>query len=584
MSKYIFITGGVVSSLGKGLTSASLGMLLERRGLRIRMQKLDPYLNVDAGTMNPYQHGEVYVTDDGGETDLDLGHYERFTNSPLTRASNVTTGAIYDSVIRRERQGAFDGACVQVVPHITDEIKSRILQMGGPDVDVVLCEIGGTVGDIESLPFLETLRQLALELGPTNVAFIHLTLLPYVRASGEMKTKPSQHSVRDLREIGIQPDVLMVRTEQAIDDSIRRKLSLFCNVPEKHVIEVRDVETSIYEVPLILRRQKIDDALADRLALPGGAPDLSDWEEMVHVIRNPEGRVTIAVVGKYIELPDAYKSIYEALTHGGIANRVKVYLKKVNSALLTPENVEEHLGNADGILVPGGFGERGIEGKIIAARYAREHRIPYFGICLGMQCQVIEFARNVLHLAKSHSSEFSPDGPDPIIHLMTDQRGVTQRGGTMRLGKYACDLMPGSRAHDAYGSEQVHERHRHRFEFNPAYRMRCESHGLRFSGINPETSLVEIAEVVAHPWMVGVQFHPEYRSKPTKAHPLFRGFVAAAVTHSRGGAPGNTPNGAMPATATPAAAASTTPPVAPAPSAAPAPEKPRAHQPSVADN
>ena len=533
MSKYIFITGGVVSSLGKGLTSASLGMLLERRGLRIRMQKLDPYLNVDAGTMNPYQHGEVYVTDDGGETDLDLGHYERFTNSPLTKASNVTTGAIYDSVIRRERQGAYDGACVQVVPHISDEIKSRVMQMGGPDVDVVLCEVGGTVGDIESLPFLETLRQLSLELGPTNVAFVHLTLLPYVRASGELKTKPSQHSVMKLREIGVQPDVLMVRTEQSIDDSIRRKLSMFCNVHEKNVIEVKDVETSIYEVPLILRRQKIDDALADRLALPGGAPDLSDWEEMLHVVRNPEGRVNIAVVGKYIELPDAYKSIYEALTHGGIANRVKVYLRKINSELLTPENITEHLGNVDGILVPGGFGERGIDGKIAAAQYAREQKIPYFGICLGMQCQVIEFARHVLNLKGAHSSEFTPDGPDPIIHLMTDQRGITQRGGTMRLGKYACDLMPGSRAHDAYGVDQMHERHRHRFEFNPAYRMRCETHGLRFSGINPETSLVEIAEVVDHPWMVGVQFHPEYRSKPNRAHPLFRHFITAAVERSR---------------------------------------------------
>jgi CTP synthase len=531
MKKFIFITGGVVSSLGKGIASASLGMLLERRGLNIRMQKLDPYLNVDAGTMNPYQHGEVYVTNDGGETDLDLGHYERFTHAPLTRASNVTTGAIYESIIRRERKGAFDGACVQVVPHITDEIRSRIEAVAEPGVDVVITEIGGTVGDIESLPFLEALRQTALEHGRENVCFVHLTLLPYLRAAGEPKTKPSQHSVMKLREIGVQPDVLMVRTEQPVSDDVRRKLSMFCNVRPDAVIEVRDVETSIYEVPTILRRQKLDDFIARRISLPGGAPDLTDWEEMLHTIRNPEGRVSIAVCGKYIDLPDAYKSIYEALTHGGIANRVKVHFKKVNSEEVTAENAPEIFDNVNGMLIPGGFGERGIEGMICAATYAREKGMPYFGVCLGMQVLMVEFARHVLGHDEANSFEFRPDGPDPIIHMMADQKAVTQRGGTMRLGRYLCDVRPGSRAGAAYEAEQVCERHRHRFEFNPAYRMRCEAAGIEFSGINPETGLIEIAEVPNHPWMLGVQFHPEFQSKPNRAHPLFRAFIAAATDH-----------------------------------------------------
>ncbi len=532
MSKFIFITGGVVSSLGKGLASASLAMLLEQRGLTVRMLKLDPYLNVDAGTMNPYQHGEVYVTPDGGETDLDLGHYERFASGPLSRDSNVTTGQIYDAVIRRERQGGYDGACVQVVPHITDEIKSRVRKMCSPEVDVVLAEVGGTAGDIESLPFLEALRQMALEEGPGNVSFVHLTLLPFVRAAGELKTKPSQHSVQRLREIGIQPNMLMVRTEKAIDDDIRRKLSLHCNIAQDAVVEIKDVE-HIYEVPLVLRRQRADDIVCNQLHLPGAAPELGVWEEMLHTLKNPEGRVTIAVVGKYAELPDAYKSIYEALTHGGIANRVRVHLKKILSDDVTPERVAEQFDDVDGVLVPGGFGERGINGKIVAAEYARTQKIPYFGICLGMQVQVVEFARNVLQLPAAHSSEFSPDGPEPIIHLMADQRVISQRGGTMRLGQYACDLLPGTKAHAAYGEERVAERHRHRFEFNPAYRVRCEANGMRFAGINPETGLIEISEIVDHPWMVGVQFHPEFQSKPVAAHPLFRDFVAAAVQHRK---------------------------------------------------
>ncbi len=529
MTKHIFVTGGVVSSLGKGLTTASIANLLEARGLRVRIQKFDPYLNVDAGTMNPFQHGEVYVTADGGETDLDLGHYERFSNCPLTRACNVTTGRIYQNVITKERRGAYLGGCVQVVPHVTNEIKAHIRQFDGPDVDVVLSELGGTAGDIESAAYLEAFRQFAYEHGRDNCVFVHLTLIPYLRASGELKTKPTQQSVGILRQIGIQPDMLVCRTEKSMTQEMRDKIALFCNIEKKYVFEEKDVEHSIYELPLVLHEQGVDDALIHRLGLPTKPANLDEWQKLVHTVTNPHGSVEIAVVGKYIELKDAYKSVYEAIAHAGIANNVDVNVQRIAAEEITDDNVGTKLRGVCGILVPGGFGERGIEGKISAVRFARENRVPYYGLCLGMQIATIEFARNVCGLKGAHSTEFAKDSPHPVITLLKDQVNIKDMGGTMRLGAQPCKLTEGTIARKAYGAELVQERHRHRYEFNNAYRKQLSEKGLVISGINPELDLVEIVELKDHPFFVGVQFHPEFQSKPTKAHPLFREFVTAAL-------------------------------------------------------
>ncbi|MCC6574239.1 MAG: CTP synthase [Planctomycetes bacterium] len=529
MTKHVFVTGGVVSSLGKGLTTACIGMLLESRGLRVRIQKFDPYINVDAGTMNPFQHGEVYVTQDGGETDLDLGHYERFTNAPLSRQCNTTTGRIYHNVITKERRGAYLGGCVQVVPHITNEIKSHIRQFDGPDVDIVLSELGGTAGDIESASYLEAFRQFVYEHGRDNACFVHLTLIPYLRASGELKTKPTQQSVGILRQIGIQPDVLICRSEKSMTQEMRDKIALFCNVEKKYVFEELDVEHSIYELPLLLHQQGVDDALIERLGLPKKPAQLEEWQKLVHSVVNPKGSVDIAVVGKYIELKDAYKSVYESIAHGGIANNVEVNIHRIAAEEINDQNAGAKLRGVTGILVPGGFGERGIEGKISAVRFARENRVPYFGLCLGMQIAVIEFARNVAGLKGAHSSEFSKDTPHPVITLLKDQANVRDMGGTMRLGSQPCKLVEGTIARKAYGVELVQERHRHRYEFNNAYREQLSAKGLIVSGINPDLDLVEISEIKDHPFFVGVQFHPEFQSKPIKAHPLFRAFIEAAA-------------------------------------------------------
>ena len=536
MTKHIFVTGGVVSSLGKGLTAASLGCILENCGLRVRMQKFDPYINVDPGTMNPYQHGEVYVLDDGSEMDLDLGHYERFTHAPLTRDCNFTTGKIYQSVIRKERAGEYLGQTVQVVPHITDEIKAAIDRLSAPDVDVVITEIGGTVGDIESLPFLEAIRQYAIEHPTSECAFIHLTLLVYLPASGELKTKPTQQSVGKLREIGIQPDILICRTTQPVTDEMRKKISMFCNVRPEAVIEEQDVEHSIYEVPLMLQREGIHRLVARILHLELPEPDLSAWERIVHTMISARREIEIAVVGKYIELNDAYKSIYESISHAGIENGVRVKLRKIASDSLTEAGLEQALMGCDGILVPGGFGGRGIEGKILAVRWARENRVPYLGLCYGLHMAVIEFARHVCGLEGANSTEIDPRTPHPVIALLDEQSRITDKGGTMRLGAQDCRLAPG-RARDAYGAELIRERHRHRYEVNPAYRRVLEEHGLACTGINPQRELVEVIEIPDHPWFVGVQYHPEFRSKPTAAHPLFRDFVRAAVQRARGGPP-----------------------------------------------
>jgi len=536
MTKQIFVTGGVVSSLGKGLTCAAIGMLLENRGYRIALQKLDPYINVDPGTMSPYQHGEVYVTEDGAETDLDLGHYERFTDAVLTKNANYTTGKIYREVIRKERAGDYLGSTVQVVPHITDEIKQAIRSVDDGSADIVITEIGGTVGDIESLPFLEAIRQFALEAGRENAIFIHLTLIPYLRASQESKTKPTQHSVGKLREIGIQPDILICRTERGLTPEMRGKISLFCNVERRAVIDEQDVEFSIYQVPLDLAAQNLDDLIFEKLRLEGKKPlELGDWRDMIEKMRSPRGRVTIAVVGKYIELHDAYKSIYESLTHAGIANDLDVVLKKVQAEHVVDQGAEALLRDVDGVLIPGGFGERGIQGKILAVRYARENRVPYLGICLGMQMAVIEFARNVLGLDGANSTEFDAATPHPVIALLAEQRLISDKGGTMRLGAYACTLRPGTRAHAAYEVDSVQERHRHRYEFNNAYRESFEAHGAVVAGVNEERDLVEIVEMQDHPWFVAVQFHPEFKSKPIRAHPLFREFVRAAHEKKSGG-------------------------------------------------
>jgi CTP synthase len=534
MVKHIFITGGVVSSLGKGLTSAAVGMILERRGLKVAMQKLDPYINVDPGTMSPFQHGEVYVLDDGSETDLDLGHYERYTHAVLTKDANYTTGKIYSGVIARERRGDYLGSTVQVIPHITDAIKDGIRAGVTEGCDVLITEIGGTVGDIESLPFLEAIRQFGLEQPPGNVMYVHLTLLPYLRASGEMKTKPTQQSVGKLREIGIQPDVLVCRTEQPMTDEMTKKISLFCNVRPSAVIEERDVEFSIYEVPTMLVKAGLDRIVAEKLGLPEVDTDLADWNGMLADMRRTTDSVEIAVVGKYISLHDAYKSIYESLSHGGIAGNCKVRIRKVKAEDYA-EKGPVLLEGVNGLLVPGGFGERGLEGKIEAIQFARETGLPFFGICLGLQCAVIEFARNAAGLTKAHTTEFDENTPDPVIHLMPDQENVDEKGGTMRLGAWPCRVVAGTLAHELYGTDAISERHRHRYEFNNDYRDAFQQAGMVVSGINPERDLVEMVELPDHPFFIGVQFHPEFKSRPLHPQPIFKGFVAAALAHSRNG-------------------------------------------------
>jgi CTP synthase len=528
-TKHIFVTGGVVSSLGKGLTCASIGMLLERRGLRVRLQKFDPYINVDPGTMSPYQHGEVYVLDDGAETDLDLGHYERFTNAPLSRDCNFTTGKIYLSVIEKERQGQYLGRTVQVIPHVTDEIKAAVRKLATDDVDVVITEIGGTVGDIEGLPFLEAIRQFALDVGKHNCLYIHLTLVPYLKAPGEAKTKPTQHSVGQLRQIGIQPDVLICRTERELSRDMAEKIALFCNVEPRAVIEERDKTVSIYEVPVSLVENKLDDLIVEKLNLRANPLDIGDWRAMLHRVFQPSHEVSVAVVGKYIKYQDAYKSVYEALDHAGIALASRVVVRRIESEDVEREGAERVLGGVDGILVPGGFGYRGIAGKIEAVRFARERQVPFFGICLGLQCAVIEFARHVVGLDDANTTEVERDCRHPVVCLLDSQYDITQLGGTMRLGLYPCALAEGSRAHAAYGSALIQERHRHRYEFNNQYRQQFAAHGMAFSGTSPDGKLVEVVELPGHPWFVAVQCHPEFKSKPTRSHPLFRAFLKASL-------------------------------------------------------
>jgi CTP synthase len=531
-TRFIFVTGGVVSSLGKGIASASLGRLLVERGLTVTIMKFDPYLNVDPGTMSPFQHGEVFVTEDGAETDLDLGHYERFIDRSLSQANNVTTGRIYQNVIHKERRGEYLGSTVQVIPHVTDEIKAHIKRVA-PGNDVVIVEIGGTVGDIESLPFLEATRQFRQEVGRQNAIFIHLTLVPYIRAAGEVKTKPTQHSVRELMEIGIQPDFLICRTERPLSEEVKRKIALFCNVEFGNVVESRDVPT-IYQIPLSFHEQGLDERIVERLGLASGQPQLAPWRTMVQRIVSPRDRVRIAVVGKYTELVDSYKSIQEALVHGGIANDVGVDVSWLSSDLFTSrERARELLGGYHGLLVPGGFGVRGIEGMVEAIRAARETGVPFFGICLGMQVAIIEFARGVLGLDDSNSSEFAPECGNPVIALMEEQKHVTDMGGTMRLGAYPCRLQRGSKAAEVYGVPEVSERHRHRYEVSNEYRERFVANGLRLSGLSPDGSLVEIVELERHPWFLGVQFHPELQSRPTRPHPLFAGFIAASAAMKR---------------------------------------------------
>jgi CTP synthase len=526
----IFVTGGVVSSLGKGIAAASLGRLLVERGLAVTIQKFDPYINVDPGTLSPFQHGEVYVTDDGAETDLDLGHYERFIEESLSQANNVTTGRIYQNVITKERRGEYLGSTVQVIPHITDEIKAAIRRLM-PNHDVVIAEIGGTVGDIESLPFLEAIRQLRGDVGREHTLFIHLTLIPYMAAAGELKTKPTQHSVRELMEIGIQPDILICRTEHELTDEMRRKIALFCNVKTEAVIEARDVET-IYEVPLVFHRQGLDQLVADKLGLDVPEPDLSSWRALVERVKHPaRGSVRIAVVGKYTELVDSYKSIHEALVHGGIANDVRVEIEWLSSEDISGPEDATRLADHDGLLVPGGFGVRGVEGMVRAIQWARESELPFFGICLGLQSAIIEFARNVCHLEDSHSREFAPECADPVVSLMDSQRQVTDMGGTMRLGAYPCELKPGSLVAQVYGKREISERHRHRYEVNNEYRDTLSEHGLRLSGLSPDGTLVEVIELPGHPWFVATQFHPELKSRPAHPHPLFASFIEAAVRH-----------------------------------------------------
>ena len=534
MAKYLFITGGVVSSLGKGLTAASIGRLLISRGVKIRMQKLDPYLNVDPGTMSPYQHGEVFVTDDGAETDLDLGHYERFTGQPTSKQSNFTAGSIYWEVLKKERRGDYLGGTVQMIPHITDEIKAAIRSLEDEDVDVVVCEIGGTVGDIEGLTFLEAIRQIRLEDGHDNAMYIHLTYVPYIKAAGEIKTKPSQQSVAKLREIGIQPDVLICRTEMSLTDDVRKKLSLFCNVPPHAVIEEKDVDHSIYELPIVLSEQGLDDLILTHFHMERPAARLRSWRAMVDKVIHPKKTVRIGVAGKYSELQDAYKSIFEAIAHGGIAHDAKVEIVKLAAEDLEQGDAEKCLAEVDGVLVPGGFGSRGIEGKIEAIRIARETGTPFLGICLGMQCAVIEFARHVCGLPKADTTEMDPDTPDPVVCLMEEQEKVADLGGTMRLGAWPCKLLPGTKAAEAYGTTEISERHRHRYEVNNEYRELFEKHGLVLSGLSPDGTLVEMVELPDHPWFVAGQFHPELKSQPMNPHPLFAAFVGAAVARREG--------------------------------------------------
>jgi CTP synthase len=532
MTKYIFVTGGVVSSLGKGITAASLGRLLKNRGLNVTIQKFDPYINVDPGTMSPYQHGEVFVTDDGAETDLDLGHYERFIDINLNKYSNVTTGKIYSTVLKKERRGDYLGGTVQVIPHITNEIKERVFRAGREtNADVVITEIGGTVGDIESLPFLEAIRQIKSDIGRENVMYIHCTLVPYIKAAGEMKTKPTQHSVKELRSLGIQPNVIVVRTEMPMSQEMKDKIALFCDIDPKAVIEARDADT-LYAVPLMLQEQKLDQIVCEHLKLNCQEADMTEWKALVEKVRNLSKTTTIALVGKYVELQDAYISVVEALRHAGYAFDSDVNIKWINSEQVTADNVKELLHDADGILVPGGFGDRGIEGKIEAIRYARENKIPFLGICLGMQLASIEFARNVVGLKGAHSAEIDPDTPHPIIDLLPEQKDVEDLGGTLRLGIYPCKLVENTHAYEAYQDEVIYERHRHRYEFNNQYRQELEKHGFVFSGTSPDGRLVEIIELKDHPWFVASQFHPEFKSRPTRPQPLFREFVHASLKYA----------------------------------------------------
>ena len=541
-TKFIFVTGGVLSSLGKGLASAAIGALLESRGLSVTLQKLDPYINVDPGTMNPFQHGEVYVTDDGAETDLDLGHYERFTNAVLGRDNNFTTGKIYYSVITKERRGDYLGGTVQVIPHITDEIK-RSIKLVANSVDVVIVEIGGTVGDIESLPFLEAIRQFRTDVGKENALYIHLTLVPYIGTAGEVKTKPTQHSVKELRSIGIQPDILLCRTNKYLPREIKEKIALFCNVSVDEVITAKDVEC-IYEVPLVFHRERLDQKIVEKLNIWTRAPHLNNWERIVRSLKDPKLSITISIVGKYVDLTESYKSLNEALRHGGIPNDCRVTLEFIDSEKIHENNCREIIGDADGILIPGGFGSRGIEGKICTAKYAREEKIPYFGICLGMQIAVIEFARNIAGLKDAHSQEFNKNTPYPVIYLMKEwydektrtlqKRDITSdKGGTMRLGAYPCDIKKDSLAYSAYGITSISERHRHRYEFNNAFKEKLEEKGLVISGTSPDGELVEMVEVKDHPWFLGCQFHPEFKSRPMNPHPLFREFIRASLAYSK---------------------------------------------------
>jgi CTP synthase len=526
--KFIFITGGVVSSLGKGIASASLGYLLKARGLKVNIQKFDPYLNVDPGTMSPFQHGEVFVTDDGAETDLDLGHYERFIDRPLKRENNLTAGQTYEAVLSKERRGDYLGKTVQVVPHVTNEIKARILKLAeSPDVDVVITEIGGTVGDIEGLPFLEAIRQFRLDAGRDNCCYIHLTLVPYIKASGELKTKPTQHSVNKLREIGIQPDILICRSEKPLGKDLKEKIGLFCNVPAEAVVEAIDVD-SIYEIPLMFHNDGLDEIVTHILGIGFHKPDISEWQGMVQKMKNPQGEVNIAMCGKYVDLHDAYKSITEGLIHAGIHNQVKVRLDWVDTEALDKSSIAERLKGIQGVLVCPGFGERGVEGKILCARHARENGIPYLGICLGMQVAVIESARHLCGMPGAHSTEFDQKSAHPVIDYLPDQRQVKNMGGTMRLGAYPCKLAPGTKAYDCYGQEEISERHRHRYEVNNDYVSRLEEKGLVFSGKSPDGQLMEMMEIPSHPWFLGCQFHPEFKSRPMRPHPLFREFIKAA--------------------------------------------------------
>lgn len=543
-TKYIFITGGVLSSLGKGLAGASIGALLQARGLKVTIQKLDPYINVDPGTMNPFQHGEVYVTEDGAETDLDLGHYERYLSIHMGQGNNFTSGRIYENVINKERRGDYLGGTVQVIPHITDEIKQAVLNVAKNDEDVALIEIGGTVGDIEGLPFLEAIRQLKNDLGKENVLYLHLTLVPYMRAAGELKTKPTQHSVKELRAIGIQPDIILCRSEVPLPDELKAKIALFCDVDRDAVFSAVDVK-SIYEVPLEFYREGVDQKIAILLKLPAKNAELDPWKELSRRINNPKGKVKVGIVGKYVDLKEAYKSLHEALVHGGVANEVALELEYVNSEEITPKNVEKRLKNLDAILVPGGFGSRGVEGKILSIKYARENKVPFFGICLGMQCAVIEFSRHVLGLEKANSQEFDEFTPDPVIYLMTEwydfrkkkvekRNEASNKGGTMRLGSYPCKLLKDTKALEAYGEPKIEERHRHRYEFNKKYADALQKAGLVLSGTSPDEELVEIVELPGHPWFLGCQFHPEFKSGPMHPHPLFREFIAAAVKYAKG--------------------------------------------------